>query len=204
MLALDYRPSKRLIAALKLAAVYAAAVTLLLMVLTSISDSPARVLKMLPFYGIPGAICFAGAFLLLAVARRAGFTALWLTILGLWTTALVQDFEPYAVRGGFAFFTLLAAPLYAMCALGFPHPSATRARWRQLLSITGGLAWAALFVVALRQLHFLDAFERRQYVAPWLWSSLQYACLVIPPAVTLAGILRVYSRTPAHSSDAAA
>jgi len=201
MLALDYRPSKRLLAALKLAAVYASGVTLLMMTLLSITKSPDRVLDMLPLYSIPAAICFAAAFLVLAVARRAGFTALWLIILSLWAWGLSLDFDSDAIRGGFPAWTLLAAPLYVMCAVGFRGQSSP-ARWRQWLSIAVPLGWAALYVVALRQLHSFHShdFERRQYSGWWVWSWLEYAWLVAPLAITVSGILRVYSRAPTDAA----
>ena len=202
---LDYRPSKRLRAALKLAAVYASGVTLLMMTLASITKSRDQVLEMLPVYSIPAAICFAAAFLLLAVARRAGFTALWLIILCLWIWGLAQDFDSDAIPGGFLAWTLLAAPLYVMCALGF-RGQASPARWRKWLSIAVPLSWAALYVMALRQLHSSHEsfFEHRQYTAWWVWSSLQYAWLVTPPAISVAGIFRVYARAPTDMTMPAA
>jgi hypothetical protein len=150
MFALDYQPSKRLRAAVKLAAIYATCVTVLLLLLGT-TASLERVLDILPFYSIPAAICFAIAFLLLAVARRAGFTALWLIGAGLWGWAVIQELDPFGVRAAFLAWSVFAAPLYAMCTLGFPRQSQDRARWRRWMSAAVGPAWVALVVIALRR-----------------------------------------------------
>jgi len=198
VLALDYRPSKRLRAALTLAAVYAAGVTVLLLTVISSADSPRRVLQMLPLFSIPAALCFAVAFLLLAVARRAGFTALWAVVFGLWVLAASQDFNPFAANTSFVSWSFFAAPLYAMCAVGFPS-SSQPPRWRQWMSVALWPAWAALVALAFAQLRLLNEYEflRGQYIGS-LGRSLQLALWVTPPAITLVGILRVHSRPPAE------
>ena len=204
MLTLDYRYSKRLRAALKLAAVYGAGVTPLWITLAIMSDPPPRVFDTLLLLSLPVGICFAIAFLLLAVARRAGFTALWLIVAGFWTWGVLQEFELFAIRGGFIFFTLFAAPLYAMCVLGFRREAATPVRWRQVLSVAIWPAWAALVGVALEPHgghHALHVFEHRQYFGGWIWTLLRYAWLVTPPAITAAGLLRVYSRGPVDTTS---
>lgn len=200
MFALDYQPSKRLRAAVKLAAIYATCVTMLLLLLGT-TGSLERVLDILPFYSIPAAICFAIAFLLLAVARRAGFTALWLIGAGLWNWTVIQEMDLFGVRAGFLAWSVFAAPLYAMCTLGFPRQSPKPARWRQWISIAAGPAWAALVAIALQQLRLLDdlSYGRGQYLGRF-WPWLFFAWLVVPPAITILGILRVHSRAPSDSS----
>lgn len=205
MLALDYRPSKRLRAALTLAAVYAAGVTLLLVTLISEADSPRRVLDTLPLFSIPAGICFAVAFLLLAVARRAGFTALWVVVFSFWAWATTQDASPFAASSEFVAWSLFAAPLYAMCALGFRHETPRAAGWRQWMSIALWPVWTGLVVMALRQVQLVDSYYPLHWpYMGWLGRSLLTAWLVTPPAVTLAGIHRVYSRAPVDSSGSAA
>jgi len=201
MLALVQRTKKQLAAAVTLAAVYAAGVIVLLLMMLVLDDPPIGVLRTLPFLGIPALVCFAIAFLLLAVARRAGFTALWVVILGLWVASVAPAYRLFRVPAEFTSWSVFAAPLYAMVVFGFPRRlAAGPARWRLWASMAVAPAWIALFFVAAfpfyRFAPTLEYMPLAQRVPHWLWRPLLLAWLAFPPALTLAGILRVYSRAP--------
>lgn len=195
VLARRYLPSKRVVAAAsRLAAVYAAAVTVLLLTLILLIGVPIRFLADLATLSIPAVICFAGAFLLLAVARRAGLTALWLLILALWTwlILLVRGFDDGPTVGkSFVMWSTLAAPLYAMVAIGFPALNSPPRRRLATWSIGG--AWAALAVMGVK-IDFQPEWSRTIWP---LWTFLQLLWVAAPPALTVRALLRVYKRAPA-------
>lgn len=198
MSALHYRPSKRLRAAASLAALYAAGVTLLGIGLIS-TDSP-RPFEMLPLFSIPAAACFGLAFVLLAAARRAGFIVLWLVVFGSWVSAASQDFGPFSAGGEFLTWSVLAAPLYAMCTIGFRRRSSRRPRWRGWMLVVLRLAWPTLAVLAIPYFAMRGHYAvHGQYLA-WPSRWLLVGWLATPPAITLAGILRVYGGVPADTT----
>jgi hypothetical protein len=73
-----------LLAAARLASIYAIASALLLLPLVLWFDGPAEVVRNLKDYATPVAVAFGVAFAVLAVARRAGFVALWLALTAIW------------------------------------------------------------------------------------------------------------------------
>jgi hypothetical protein len=207
MLTLGHRTAKQLAAAFKLAAVYAAGVTVVLLALILTGDGARRhVLEILPVLAIPAGVCLGIAFLLLAVARRAGFTALWVVIFGMWIAAVTWHFDPAPANVGFALWTLLAAPLYAIVVLGFRYPSssARSAIWRRSISMAIAPAWLVLYAAAI---HFvpssIEDFASQPPRAPWLWRSLWLAWMLSPPTLTVAAVLRLYRGTPADVPRAA-
>ena len=193
MIMLDYRPSKRLRAALTLAAVYAAGVLLLLLALFIMTSTPGEVLKTLPILSIPTAICFAGAFLLLAVARRAGFTALWLVVFGFWIWSAYPYFSLFRANREFISWSLLAAPLYAMVVLGFHHQPSRTAGWRRWITVAISVAWAVLGAIAIEFDNLsIQYFVRQAPPMLLFWRTVAFAWVIAPPAVTVTAILRLY------------
>lgn len=189
---LRHLPTKRVVAAaVRLAAVYALGVSTLLIVLLISTDETRAILADLPVVSIPASICFAIAFLILGVARRAGFTTLWLLIFGLWAWQLLMVYRGYVGRPQveFVMWSILAAPLYAMVSIGFPPATPARpTRWRRLRNWSLVATWAALTALAV-SFEPYSPFARH----PWpLWMVLQLAWLAIPPALTLDAIFRVY------------
>lgn len=186
--ALHYQFSKRIFAAaVRLAALYAVCVIATLAIVLACSKSLALLIDALPWLGIPGAICFAGAFVLLAVARRAGFIALWLILLGLWATPIILRGDIFTEwDSAFLFWTILAAPLYAMVMLGFRSAVSARSRARGILPWVLGAVWLGLVIVNLR-FQFRPVFESYS-----MWKLYGLVSLFLPITVTAAGIRRVW------------
>ena len=194
MFAIDFRSSKRLRAALTLAALYAAGVLLLFLAVFIMKSTPRDVLRTLPVLGIPTAICFASAFILLAVARRAGFTALWILVFGLWVVSVYPDFSLFRANLNFLSWSLLAAPLYTMVSLGFRRPPS--AGWRRWLRMAIPVTWAALGAIAIGFDDLsLQYFLRQPSPILLFWRAMSIAWAVAPPAVTVASILWIYDGT---------
>jgi hypothetical protein len=186
--ALQYRFSKRIFAAaLRLAALYAGCVTVAFVLVLALARTPESLIDILPFLGIPGATCFAAAFILLAFARRAGFIALWLTLLGLWLFPLFSPAEEYYLWSGvgLVFWSMFAAPLFAMVAVGFPTSGASSRSRRSALWILG-VAWLALVILNLR----IDA--PPPFVSFGIWRGSAPLSLIIPPVISAIAIRRIW------------
>src|SRR6185437_1294371 len=110
------------LAAASLACAYA--LCFLTLVVTYVSLLQGRLnLRDLSSSIVPIGVVFAFAFVVLAMARRAGFAVLWLCILGMWAwTSLLQakGFIGYSAPRGFVDWSLLALPLFGLGALGVP------------------------------------------------------------------------------------
>ena len=163
------------------------------------TDAPSRIWEDLPFMSIPAAICFGAAFLLLGVARRAGFTALWLLLFGLWAWQAFfarHDHGP-RVQIEFLSWSLFAGPLYAMVLIGFPSAAASP---RRALGTWGVVAaWVGLATLALRYELFPVWYDLP--LKP-IWPFLKIAWLLLPPVLSASAIWRVHRG--ARSSVAAA
>jgi len=133
-------------AAGRLAAIYVSTVLVLLVVVGSLMDGVLPSLDELLALWIPLSFVFMIAFLLLAVARRAGFTALWLVALGIWVWLLSDSSVP-SVGLQFIGWTILAFPLYLLGVVGAPsaQPGARRISGAIVLGWWGFVA-AAYFM----------------------------------------------------------
>ena len=151
------------LAATRLAALYAAGVTTLVVatfVVLRIVDGGSRLPRVAEvFYlnAIPFSFAFLSSFVVLAVARRAGFVLLWSLLLALWGYLLFVAQHSSrgvenAVVGMFAW-SVLALPLFALVVLGVPEcGGAPRRRWwapgpgpllaAWIVSIAAGIATA--------------------------------------------------------------
>ncbi|HEU4996573.1 MAG TPA: hypothetical protein VFT29_17270 [Gemmatimonadaceae bacterium] len=178
-------PHRRsVLAALRLSVLYAASVTVLfttLLVFMMPRDVTADMFALV----IPFVVCFSIAMLLLASARRVGFTALWILLLGLWAWSVFVDrSEPLPDRN-FVFWSILAAPLYAIVALGFPGAKPTTAR-SAITSLLVFCSWAALVVVGLTRSISL-------FATPSVGDRLlEFAWLAAPVALTARAIARIH------------
>ncbi|MFL5616388.1 MAG: hypothetical protein ACJ796_22165 [Gemmatimonadaceae bacterium] len=187
MTALQYRFSKRIFAAaVRLAAVYAACVIVTFAIVLSVSRNVDGLIHILPFLGIPGAICFAAAFVLLAFARRAGFIALWLILLGFWGTPMILTRDFFTEWDtALLFWSILAAPLYAMVMLGFPSADTATSAMRRWMPLVLGLVWLSLVIVNLR-FQFRPLFD--SYTMGRVYGLLSF---ILPLAVTTTAIRRI-------------
>lgn len=187
-------PSKQVLAALRLAGVYGAGVAVLLLAYLAMGASLHDLMGMLPYLSIPAAICFAVAFLVLGVARRTGFVILWLLVFGIWLWQALggtsHNWRFSHINLDFIAWSILAAPLYTMVAIGFP-PTGTRRAW---ISWAVAAAWAALAVAADRigsPFFFYGPPSALTILLRILW-------LAAPTVLTLTAIYRIReSPTPA-------
>lgn len=179
--------SKQLLAALRLAAVYGAGVAVLLLAYLATGASLHDLMAILPYLSIPAAICFAVAFLVLGVARRTGFVILSLLLFGIWLWQALgvtsHDWRFAHINLDFIAWSILAAPLYTMVAIGFP-PTSIRRPW---ISWAVAAAWATLAVAADRigtPFFF--------YGPPFaLMTLLRVLWLAAPTVLTLTAIYRI-------------
>lgn len=191
---------KRAVAAARLTSGYGASMALLLAPLLPIVDS---VTAGPAFLASPFAAWIAVSFLLFALARRAAFVALWLLGFALWLSQR-EAFGPGGLESGagFALWSVLAAPLYLITAVGFGATTLatplTPARRIARIARTAGIAgWGALLVLgALFPFGFF--FSRGCFVVhettglAALDAVVAKAWLVVPPLVTLDAIRRVW------------
>jgi len=127
-------------------------------------------------------------------ARRAGFTALWILVFGLWVVSVYPDFSLFRANLNFLSWSLLAAPLYTMVSLGFRRPPS--AGWRRWLRMAIPVTWAALGAIAIGFDDLsLQYFLRQPSPILLFWRAMSIAWAVAPPAVTVASILWIYDGT---------
>jgi hypothetical protein len=141
-------------AAVRLAGIYALGVvcllTSLLLMLEGprVSPSDTALVVALPF-----SVLFGFAFVILAVARRAGFGILWRLLLALWTWMMIREGPSPWIPRLFLGWSSLALPLFTIGALGVRHSYSGQSalRWppasRLMATIWLVLAAAALYVV---------------------------------------------------------
>lgn len=175
-------PHRRsVLAALRLSMLYAASVTALFITLF-LFLTPRYVSADMLALAVPFVVCFSIAMLLLASARKVGFTALWILLLALWAWSTIYDrFRPHYGRS-FVIWSILAIPLYAMVALGFPAAKRTRLP-SAITAWLVSLAWAALFGLGLT------------YTTPPVGDRLlEFALLAAPVALTARAIARIHRR----------
>ncbi len=141
------------LAATRLALIYAFGVAVTLGVVLTVVDGPRELLSALGELLLPGLGLFALAFVLLAVARRAGFVALWLLLVGFWMWITIGN-SHLIVEGGFLAWTALAIPLFLLAALGTMRPVAIPiGRRRVSLTPIVVVAWVTLALLALAYEH---------------------------------------------------
>lgn len=171
---------------------YAGAVAALLLALLFAIDGGAT-MRALAELAIPAGACFGAAFLLLATARRAGFTVLWALGLGLWAW-MSFGHQPHGPRPGIAFFlwSVFALPLAAMTWVGFGDDEAAPARQGARLSVLVALLWAGLLTASV----FIESGYGRALALCWQ---------VAPLLVTAAAAVRIHRRQRSvRVTDAAA
>jgi len=176
------RWARILLAATRLAALYAAGVFILavpiLLFLNGPGGNTSDVLEGSP---VTAAVGFVAGFLALAVARRLGFAILWSLLFYLWART-APEFPSGLVSMAFLFWTVLAAPLYLLSAIGLGR--GTRGD-RVEVGVTV-LVWLGTVALALAapnwNLHGSAAY------AP---SAEGYLFLVLPFVVAVRELVRV-------------
>ena len=188
--------SRATLAAMRLAAVYAAGVTLLFLALVVRDAGIREVLREVEFLAIPAGICFGAAFLLLAIGRRLGFTALWLCSLGFWAwLTLRYQHLGWWPAANFLVWSVLSAPLYLIVHVGFRPPTSTR-RWTKLTTFAEFILWTSLAVAAVLMDPPIDVVMLDE---PWWFGTLEriltVAWYLTPPVVTMLALRHVH-RSP--------
>ena len=141
-----------LLAAARLAALYAVAVALLLLPIFAWQGRSPHSVHHLMQYAIPSAFVFGVAFVLLAAARRAGFVALWLLLAALWILILhdVVAQYPSDIITAFVGWSALAMPLAILGGLGVPRTLRIQiGRWGSSAVSVAAVLWAALLIPAV-------------------------------------------------------
>src|SRR5688572_21167641 len=191
-----------ILAALQLAALYAvASATCLIAVGVLVFHDPLPLASELPYFALPLVV----AFLVLAVARRAGFALLWLLLVGLWVRVAMLDGPPgLALPTLFLSWSALAAPLFAIGALGVPSQPNRPASQRVPRPLVVSFAWALLAVLALSVVYTVDSglFFRESGRGLNALASLLW--LPVPVAIAIVEVTRVWIGTSPVASDAPA
>lgn len=134
-------------AAGRLAALYVGTALVLLLVAGGLIEGVLPTLSDLIELWIPVGLAFLIAFLLLAIARRAGFVALWALLLGLWVLTLVDGPHPWLGQQ-FVAWTVLGLPLYALGMIGAPSTQQHLRKTSLGLAVVWLFSIAAAFMVA--------------------------------------------------------
>ena len=192
------------LAAIRLAALYAVAMFALLIGFVSFVEG-LPLLSDLAELALPFGITFCIAFLILAVARRAGFVALWIVLLSAWVW-LLRDGAPFVeVPKVFIGWTILALPLFAIGALG---SSGRDGRWPALLRRAHPLVvlavWLVIAGVALYSA--LNTPYMHWYDGPTRFGTLFSKIVWIPTPFVIAAleITRIWLATSPDKPQAAA
>lgn len=142
------RWARILLAAVRLAAIYAAGVVILLLPLMAwwsrrgeLSPDDQPWLKV----PVAGLVCFAFGFVALAAVKRLGFVVLWGLLLWQWITTV--DTPMVFLDMPFLAWTALGVPLYVLSAVGLSSETAGFRRWR-IEFVTTLLIWAIIAAVA--------------------------------------------------------
>jgi hypothetical protein len=140
-----------LLAATRLAGLYAIGTALLLLPFFLVFEGTPQGLRDLIEFAKPIAFAFALAFILLAVARRAGLVALWLLLGALWVLILHDSVVGHTdFAGVFVAWSALAIPLAILGGLGVPATLRLRlGPWNPAALTLAMMVWAALLVPAL-------------------------------------------------------
>src|SRR6266849_7584319 len=162
-------------AARRLAALYAVGVFLLAVPLV------AAFRYLLPTLTIPvvAVFGFALGFLGLAIGTRLGFAILWSLLLVVWIASLQDGI--YQANGSFLFWTMFAAPLYIITAIGL-SPTSRGLRLEMLLTLG---AWAIVVSIAVTGEIYIDAGDP----IPAAWDN--YVCAAWPMLVAVRELVRV-------------
>ena len=196
-----------LLAAARLAGLYAVGVALLLIPVL-LFPGGLSALREIPIVALPTGILFVLAFLVLAVARRVGFAVLWLLLVGLWTTVLLGHGVAIEIVIGFVGWSALALPLHALGALGVTSGfRLTMGRLSVSLSTMVSILWAGALLPAIALLYTSPFFmhpleEAASYrvassLARFIWAPAPFVFAVVSLAHVWLGTARSAATAPA-------
>jgi hypothetical protein len=189
------------LAAARLGGLYVIGVALMLTPFMLLPGGGLPGLRDLVRLAAPAGILFAVAFILLALARRAGFAALWVLLTGLWTAMLIAHEMPIDIMVGFVAWSVFAVPLHVLGALGVPSSLHLRiGRWRLRAATTGTVLWLVLLIPAaalLSQNPFfvfpleLPVWYRvAGFLAPFVWAPTPFLIASLSAAHVWSGTAR--------------
>jgi hypothetical protein len=191
-----------ILAAVRLAALYALGVAILIVAVSAVAFHDRPMASELPYFGIPLLV----AFVVLAVARRAGFALLWTLLAALWVYILNEnEFVGLAFPPMFLSWSAFAAPLFAIGALGFgTSADASPPRRRIPRPVLIAAAWGALAGVSI----YLGN-------ASWVWLSYPDSAVALnglgwlfwfpaPFVIAVVELRRVWVATSPSASEAPA
>jgi len=177
-----------LAAAARLAGLYAAGVLVLLVPFSLFATGGTGLREVLLGPPAVAAGGFLIGFLLLAIARRFGFGVLWILLLLAWLNTIRWSFWSLELLPRFVGWTVFAAPLYGLTAIGLGGSGATRSLVRELL-ITAGV-WTTAVVLALKFSYL--AIDVGYPGAPYATARvIAYVCGALPILVSSRELLRI-------------
>jgi hypothetical protein len=172
------------LAAVRLAAMYAATAGLLFVLVILAMERSVGALRVLRVSWAPVGAAFLLVLLVLAVARKIGFALLWALLFALWVRTLTNGghlFLPVL----FIFWTVGAAPLYALIAIALQDEAhSTRGvaglvrRWGLIIG------WAVLVVAALSA----PTPTSSEWGLPVEWRPVQLLWASMPLIVALSSV----------------
>ena len=184
-------------AAARLAALYVGAVLVLAIVTASVMDGVSATLGSLIMLWMPVSVAFLIAFMLLAAARRTGFTVLWLVLLAIWVLMLRQSHGVW-IGTQFLGWSLLALPLYALGVVGAPSSRRVVRSISLMLTIVWITLLIGVFVLARVQIGVEPPSAALEWVLrnEAVWGTL-------PFIVSVSEVVRLWVATGQISAAAA-
>ena len=183
------RMKRILLAALRLAAVYAVGVAVLFLPMVLWRGGHGVYLGELRTVAIQSAVAFLVAFILLALARRVGFVALWGLLLTLWISEVPKDVFITAVPSWFIVWTVPALPLYI---IGMVASRSSTSRLGLRAVSVGAVLWMVLFVGAIVYEFAYHPFDKDQ---TWFVLMARFVWLPAPLILAALAIMGIWSGT---------
>ena len=183
-------------AAGRLAALYVATTLILLLAAGTLMVGVLPTLSDLVELWMPVSVAFLVAFLLLAIARRAGFVALWMILVGLWVFLLSAGGFDASYGRQFVAWSVLALPLYGLGMIGAPS---TR-RLARSSSLAIAIIWFCLIAAGFMVTRLGTRIELPSQIVDALaliWGSF-------PLVLGMHEVVRVWNATRDVSAAAAA
>ena len=186
---IKHRWVRILLAAARLAALYAAFVLVLFTAYGLYVAGPASLRELLLDSPLLAAFGFIVGFLLLAIAKRFGFVVLWILLVAVWITQVRDSSWSVYLLTSFLRWTVLAAPLYALTAIGLTADSNQRLLMREILLTA--VVWATVTGLALKFSYL--AIDVGYPHAPYALARAIaiYLCLPLPFLISARELLRI-------------
>jgi hypothetical protein len=178
------------LAAARLAGFYAIGVGLMLIPFMLLPGGGLPALRDVARLAMLPASLFVVAFVMLAVARRAGLVALWVALTAVWALVVIAHDLPIELMIGFVGWTALAFPLSIIGALGVRSAFRLRVARASLgISAAATMLWAAVLVPAIAVLYAssmvpypleeVAAYRIADSVASIIWGPVPFLVAVL-------------------------